>query len=75
MEHFLIEHKRLKIEERQQIAILLAKGKGYREICRILGRSHSTIIRDIRISGRDPSRYTGLHAQKLAEKRNLLNGK
>lgn len=70
-----MEHKRLKIEEREQIALLLAKGKGYREIGRILGRSHSTIIRDVRLSGRDVTEYTALHAQKLADKRNLLSGR
>src|ERR1043165_4230993 len=70
-----MEHRRLNIEEREQIAIFLARGKSYREIGRHLGRSHSTIIREVRLSGRDPTRYTALHAQKLADKRNLLSGR
>ena len=70
-----MEHRRLRIEEREQISLLLAKGKGYREIGRILGRSHSTIIRDVQLSGRGPTRYTALYAQKLADKRNLLSGR
>ncbi len=70
-----MQHKRLKIEEREQIAICLAKGKGYREIGRILGRSHSTIIREVQLSGRGSTAYTALQAQKLADKRNLLSGR
>lgn len=70
-----MEHKRLRVEEREQIALLLAKGRGYREIGRIIGRSHSTVIREVRLSGRDRTKYTALYAQKLAEKRNLLSGR
>ena len=51
-----MEHKRLKIEEREQIAILLAKKKSYREIGRLLGRSHSTVVREVHLLGRGPSR-------------------
>ena len=46
-----------------------------REIGRILSRSHSTILRDVHLPGRDLSRYIALHAQKLADKRNLLSGR
>jgi len=70
-----MEHKRLRVEEREQISLLLAKEKSYREIGRIIGRSHSTVIREVRLSGRDRTRYTALHAQKLADKRNLLSGR
>jgi|GEM_PF-4245690 len=33
-----MEHKRLRVEEREQISLLLAKEKSYREIGRIIGR-------------------------------------
>jgi len=70
-----MQHKRLNIEEREQIAIGLAKGKSYREIGRVLGRSHSTIIREVRLLGRGSTGYTAFQAQKLADKRNLLSGR
>jgi IS30 family transposase len=70
-----MKHKRLSVEEREQIALLLVQKKGYREIGRKLRRSHTTIIREVRLSHRKRKAYTALHAQKLAVRRNLLSGR
>src|ERR1700676_1602009 len=70
-----MKHKRLSVEEREQIALLLVQKKGYREIGRKLRRSHTTIIREVQLSHRKRKAYTALHAQKLAVGRNLLSGR
>lgn len=51
-----MKHKRLSIEEREQIAILIAKGKSYRHMGRALSRSHTTIIREIKLTGKKTSK-------------------
>lgn len=43
--------KRMGLEEREELAILKAAGKSIREIARILGRSHSTLSREIKYHG------------------------
>lgn len=70
-----MKHKRLLIEEREQIALLLTKGHSYREIGLQIKRSHTTILREVQLSGRTREGYTALHAQQLAKKRNLLSGR
>jgi IS30 family transposase len=70
-----MKHTRLKIEEREQIAIQLAKNKSYREIGNLLGRSHTTILREVRLSGIGRDQYTAVYAQRLSEERNLLSGR
>src|ERR1043165_7412892 len=75
MEATFMKHKRLNIEEREHIAIFIAKGKSYRHIGRILGRSHTTIIREVNLIGKKRKNYRAIAAQKLAEKRNLLSGR
>ncbi len=40
--------KRMGLSEREELAILQAKGKSIREISRIMGRSHSTLSRELR---------------------------
>lgn len=41
------QYNQIDLEERDQIAILRAEGRPIREISRILGRHHSTIIREL----------------------------
>ena len=42
------QHKKLSLEEREQISIFKASGKSLREIARLLGRSHSTLSRELK---------------------------
>lgn len=70
-----MKHKRLQVEEREAIAISLAKGYSYRLIGKEIGRHHSTIGREVKRSSRIRERYRALQAQKEAEKRNLLSGR
>ena len=41
-------YKQLRIEEREQIMVLRSHGKTVREIGLVLGRSHSTVVRELR---------------------------
>jgi len=68
-------HTRLQIEEREQIALLLSKDLGYREIGRRIKRDHTTIIREVRRSGNCREEYRAIRAQLLAEERNLYSGR
>ncbi|HEX2579318.1 MAG TPA: helix-turn-helix domain-containing protein, partial [Rhabdochlamydiaceae bacterium] len=70
-----MRHKRLSIEERERIAIGIAKGKSYRHIGKVLNRSHTTIVREVKLTGKKRRSYRAIAAQKLAEKRNLLSGR
>src|SRR3954469_10497204 len=47
-------------EEREEIAMLRAEGKGVREIAREIGRSPSTISRELRAQRGDPWRQAGV---------------
>lgn len=46
-----IRYKQLKVEEREKISIFRAEGRSVRDIARLLGRHHSTIIREIERNG------------------------
>ena len=64
-------YNQLDIEDRVMIGILKAKGDSVREIGRKLGRSHSTILRELRrnacpVHGQD---YLAHRAEAIAEKR------
>src|ERR1019366_8431857 len=62
----------LSLSEREEIAILKAKGCGVREIARQVGRSPSTISRELRrnaASRTDSSGYRAITAQWHAERR------
>jgi transposase, IS30 family len=76
MEHFYMSHNRLCVEEREQIAIFLNRDLSFREIGRRLGRSHTTILREVRLYGKKRKKsYRAIAAQKLAEERNLFSGR
>lgn len=64
----------LNTAERELIFLGLGQGKSYREMGRILGRSHTTIQREIRRSGGDglmssSSDYSPQRSEKIAEER------
>lgn len=62
-------HKKLKPEERDQIAILQAQGKSMREIARRLNRSPSTISDELQRGKDSKEEYVAIHAQYLSEER------
>ncbi|MHB1836005.1 MAG: transposase, partial [Solirubrobacteraceae bacterium] len=62
----------LSFEEREEIAVLLARGCGVREIARQLGRAPSTISRELQRNaaiGRGRVEYRASTAQRHAERR------
>ena len=71
------EYKQLCLEERERIAFFRACGKSSREIGKLLGKSHSTVSREVR---RNRSRilkkpcYFASQAQTKAKKRKVLAG-
>jgi transposase, IS30 family len=67
----LKHHIKLTLTERKRIAAWITDEKSLREIARLLGRSHSTIIREVARNLFKKSRYEPLHAQGKAEKRKL----
>ena len=56
-------------DERCQIFVLLKSGKSLRGIAKLLGRSHTTIVREIQRNANILGRYTVKQAQKRAIKR------
>lgn len=70
-----MKHKRLQVDERESIALLLTKGCSYRIIGKELGRHHSTIIREVHRSSGSRDAYRALKAQRQAEERNLYSGR
>ena len=72
------EYKQLCLEEREKIAFFRACGQSRREIGKLLGKSHSTISREVR---RNRSRilrkpcYFASQAETKAKKRKVLAGK
>lgn len=62
-------HTRLDASERDQIALLAAEGKPGIEIARLLGRSQSSISRELRRNTTPEGTYTALQAQARSEAR------
>lgn len=62
-------YNHLDLEERERIAILRAEGKSLREIARLLGRSHSTLVRDLKRCQADE---TGFYLPFLANLKALM---
>ena len=71
-------YKQLCLEEREKIAVFRAIGKSSREIGKLLGKSHSTVSREVR---RNRSRilrkpcYFAAQAETKAKRRKVLAGK
>lgn len=63
------KHKKITAEERDKIAVLLARGESLRSIARTLDRSVSSISDEIKRNSFKGS-YSSIKAQALSEKRN-----
>jgi len=64
------KYKHIALEEREEIYALRKQGKSYREIGRILGRSHTSISRDRKNnSNRNTREYIPCKAHEKAKKR------
>lgn len=70
-------YKQLKIEEGEKIAIFRAQGKPAREIARLLGRDHSTVLREIARNGAPVNHgyYLPHRAQERSKTRKQESGK
>jgi len=69
-----MKYKRLTLEEREQIFALVNQGKTARKIAEILGRSHTTIVRELKKCG-NISNYSPSKAYCQANKCNLQKGR
>lgn len=70
----MVRREKLTDIDRDQIAVLVSRGFGVREIGRALDREHSTILREIK-RNRFGQNYVAIHAQHLAEDRKSNAGK
>lgn len=70
----MVRREKLTDIERDQIAILVSRRIGVRDIGRQLNREHSTILREIK-RNRFGQNYVAIHAQHLAKKRKSNAGK
>ena len=59
----------LSVGEREEISVLRARGCGVRQIASVLGRSPSTVSRELRRNSSSRGRYRAVSAQHLAEQR------
>ena len=62
-------YKQLSIEDREKARVLLAQKMSFSKIARELGRSKSTITREIRRNSDEKGNYSAHSAQKKHEKR------
>ena len=62
-----IRHSHLSLGEREEIGIMLAQGKSYREIGKAMGRHHTTISREIQTNA--PPTYKGYYLAHKAHER------
>ena len=68
------EYGRLSLLEREKLAILRAEGRSIREIGRILGRSHSSVSRELRRHGKSKE-YLPEPAHNKAKAKKVRAGK
>jgi len=66
------KHNKITAQERDQIAILLSSGVSVRSVARQLGRSHSSILAEIKRNSFG-GKYQAIKAQELGEKRNRVS--
>ena len=59
---------RLNVEEREKVFYYLTLNKSYREIGSLLGRSHTTIIREIKRNNKE-GEYSPSRAEELSRRR------
>lgn len=70
-----MKHKRLSLEEREEIKVSLSHGLSFRCVAKKLGRSHSTITREVQRFGKGRDGYSAVKAEKKAKERNLNSGR
>jgi IS30 family transposase len=69
-----MKYSHISLEEREEIFALINQGKSFREIGKLLSRSHSTISREINRCG-GKSNYTPSRAERHAESQNSSKGR
>jgi IS30 family transposase len=62
-------HKKVSADERDLIALLRGKGESNRSIARMLGRSPSTIVDELKRNSLNNGEYVAIHAQGRANER------
>ncbi len=62
-------HTKLTFSERKLLSLWILEGKSKRECGRLLGRDHSTVVRELKRNKYKGCIYEPLHAQTLAEKK------
>lgn len=62
-------HKKLSSQERDLIALWKGGGKSLREIARRLGRSHSTIVEEVKRNSYKEEYYIAINAQRRTDER------
>ena len=65
--------KRMSLEEREYISILLAKGESLRSIGKELGRNHSSISRELNINA--PPIHKGYYLAHKAHERSVVRNR
>ena len=63
------KHNKITAQERDQIAVLLSSGTSVRSVARQLGRSHSSILAEIKRNSFG-GKYQAIKAQELSQRRN-----
>ena len=66
-------YEHIKENERELIFLYLNEGKSYREIGKLLGRNHGTIVREVRRNPSDNGTYSAIKAQTLADTRRITS--
>jgi transposase, IS30 family len=66
-------YQHIKENERELIFLYLNQGKSYREIGKLLGRNHGTIVREVERNQIDIGFYSALKAQTLADNRREIS--
>jgi transposase, IS30 family len=62
-------YEHIKENERELIFLYLHLGKSYREIGKLLGRNHGTIVREVKRNQAEVGTYSAMNAQSKAEQR------
>jgi transposase, IS30 family len=66
-------YQHIKENERELIFLYLNQGKSFREIGKLLGRNHGTIVREVARNQIDTGTYSALKAQALADTRRSIS--
>ena len=66
------KHTKIKAWERDKIAVMLSSGASIRSVARELGRSHSSILSEIKRNSLG-GEYQAIRANDLSSKRNVVS--